>query len=237
MSKKEIIVKYLGETPVEVPSSYEDFIKLIVSTFFITDKMKQSMSIIYFDDENYENILYPDNYSDAIEEAKEFVIQFQEEESQSKPVVNSSNVEKLQNKVIEKMKSVEDDINEYKQKLVESCKKAVEKKLEEVDKKHQEEIKQLIDFYEKKLNNIKNRVNEETQTIVNDIQNKSTTSMTEQLDQYKRDIEKEMESLIKEKIKYMETIEGEINFSELEKKQKEVGQVVDNNKQILEKNK
>jgi hypothetical protein len=237
MSKKEIIVKYLGETPVEVPSSYEDFIKLIVSTFFITDKMKQSMSIIYFDDENYENILYPDNYSDAIEEAKEFVIQFQEEESQSKPVVNSSNVEKLQNKVIEKMKSVEDDINEYKQKLVESCKKAVEKKLEEVDKKHQEEIKQLIDFYEKKLNNIKNRVNEETQTIVNDIQNKSTSSMTEQLDQYKRDIEKEMESLIKEKIKYMETIEGEINFSELEKKQKEVGQVVDNNKQILEKNK
>ena len=237
MSKKEIIIKYLGETPVEVPSSYEDFIKLIVSTFFITDKMKQSMSIIYFDDENYENILYPDNYSDAIEEAKEFVIQFQEEESQSKPVVNSSNVEKLQNKVIEKMKSVEDDINEYKQKLVESCKKAVEKKLEEVDKKHQEEIKQLIDFYEKKLNNIKNRVNEETQTIVNDIQNKSTTSMTEQLDQYKRDIEKEMESLIKEKIKYMETIEGEINFSELEKKQKEVGQVVDNNKQILEKNK
>ena len=237
MSKKEIIVKYLGETPVEVPSSYEDFIKLIVSTFFITDKMKQSMSIIYFDDENYENILYPDNYSDAIEEAKEFVIQFQEEESQSKPVVNSSNVEKLQNKVIEKMKSVEDDINEYKQKLVESCKKAVEKKLEEVDKKHQEEIKQLIDFYEKKLNNIKNRVNEETQTIVNDIQNKSTTSMTEQLDQYKRDIEKEMEILIKEKIKYMETIEGEINFSELEKKQKEVGQVVDNNKQILEKNK
>ena len=237
MSKKEIIVKYLGETPVEVPSSYEDFIKLIVSTFFITDKMKQSMSIIYFDDENYENILYPDNYSDAIEEAKEFVIQFQEEESQSKPVVNSSNVETLQNKVIEKMKSVEDDINEYKQKLVESCKKAVEKKLEEVDKQHQEEIKQLIDFYEKKLNNIKNRVNEETQTIVNDIQNKSTTSMTEQLDQYKRDIEKEMESLIKEKIKYMETIEGEINFSELEKKQKEVGQVVDNNKQILEKNK
>jgi hypothetical protein len=237
MSKKEIIVKYLGETPVEVPSSYEDFIKLIVSTFFITDKMKQSMSIIYFDDENYENILYPDNYSDAIEEAKEFVIQFQEEESQSKPVVNSSNVEKLQNKVIEKMKSVEDDINEYKQKLVESCKKAVEKKLEEVDKQHQEEIKQLIDFYEKKLNNIKNRVNEETQTIVNDIQNKSTTSMTEQLDQYKRDIEKEMESLIKEKIKYMETIEGEINFSELEKKQEEVGQVVDNNKQILEKNK
>jgi hypothetical protein len=237
MSKKEIIVKYLGETPVEVPSSYEDFIKLIVSTFFITDKMKQSMSIIYFDDENYENILYPDNYSDAIEEAKEFVIQFQEEESQSKPVVNSSNVEKLQNKVIEKMKSVEDDINEYKQKLVESCKKAVEKKLEEVDKQHQEEIKQLIDFYEKKLNNIKNKVNEETQTIVNDIQNKSTTSMTEQLDQYKRDIEKEMESLIKEKIKYMETIEGEINFSELEKKQKEVGQVVDNNKQILEKNK
>jgi hypothetical protein len=237
MSKKEIIIKYLGETPVEVPSSYEDFIKLIVSTFFITDKMKQSMSIIYFDDENYENILYPDNYSDAIEEAKEFVIQFQEEESQSKPVVNSSNVEKLQNKVIEKMKSVEDDINEYKQKLVESCKKAVEKKLEEVDKKHQEEIKQLIDFYEKKLNNIKNRVNEETQTIVNDIQNKSTSSMTEQLDQYKRDIEKEMESLIKEKIKYMETIEGEINFSELEKKQEEVGQVVDNNKQILEKNK
>lgn len=237
MSKKEIIVKYLGETPVEVPSSYEDFIKLIVSTFFITDKMKQSMSIIYFDDENYENILYPDNYSDAIEEAKEFVIQFQEEESQSKPVVNSSNVEKLQNKVIEKMKSVEDDINEYKQKLVESCKKAVEKKLEEVDKQHQEEIKQLIDFYEKKLNNIKNRVNEETQTIVNDIQNKSTSSMTEQLDQYKRDIEKEMESLIKEKIKYMETIEGEINFSELEKKQEEVGQVVDNNKQILEKNK
>jgi hypothetical protein len=237
MSKKEIIIKYLGETPVEVPSSYEDFIKLIVSTFFITDKMKQSMSIIYFDDENYENILYPDNYSDAIEEAKEFVIQFQEEESQSKPVVNSSNVEKLQNKVIEKMKSVEDDINEYKQKLVESCKKAVEKKLEEVDKQHQEEIKQLIDFYEKKLNNIKNRVNEETQTIVNDIQNKSTSSMTEQLDQYKRDIEKEMESLIKEKIKYMETIEGEINFSELEKKQEEVGQVVDNNKQILEKNK
>ena len=237
MSKKEIIVKYLGETPVEVPSSYEDFIKLIVSTFFITDKMKQSMSIIYFDDENYENILYPDNYSDAIEEAKEFVIQFQEEESQSKPVVNSSNVEKLQNKVIEKMKSVEDDINEYKQKLVESCKKAVEKKLEEVDKQHQEEIKQLIDFYEKKLNNIKNKVNEETQTIVNDIQNKSTSSMTEQLDQYKRDIEKEMESLIKEKIKYMEAIEGEINFSELEKKQKEVGQVVDNNKQILEKNK
>ena len=237
MSKKEIIVKYLGETPVEVPSSYEDFIKLIVSTFFITDKMKQSMSIIYFDDENYENILYPDNYSDAIEEAKEFVIQFQEEESQSKPVVNSSNVEKLQNKVIEKMKSVEDDINEYKQKLVESCKKAVEKKLEEVDKQHQEEIKQLIDFYEKKLNNIKNRVNEETQTIVNDIQNKSTTSMTEQLDQYKRDIEKEMESLIKEKIKYMEAIEGEINFYKMKKKQKEVGQVVDNNKQILEKNK
>ena len=237
MSKREIIVKYLGETPVEVPSTYEDFIKLIVSTFFITDKMKQSMSIIYFDDEGYENILYPDNYSDAIEEAREFVIQFQEEESPSRPVVNSSNVEKLQNKVIEKMKSVEDDINEYKQKLVESCKQAVEKKLEEVDKQHQEEIKQLTDFYENKLNNIKNRVNEETQTIVNDIQNKSTTSMTEQLDQYKRDIEKEMESLIKEKIKYMQTKADEIDFSELEKKQKEVGQVVDNNKQILEKNK
>ena len=236
MSKKQINIKYLGrDTPVEVPSTYEDFMKLIVSTFFITDKMKQSMSIIYFDEEDYENILDPDNYSDAIDEAKYFVIQFKEEESPSKPVVNSSNVEKLQNKVLEKMKSVEDDINEYKQKLVESCKKAVEKKLEEVDKQHQEEIKQLMDFYEKKLNNIKNRASEETQNIVNEIQNKSTVSMNEHLDQYKRDIEKEMENLIKEKMKYLETKASEIDFSELEKKQKEVGQVVDNNKQILEK--
>ena len=233
MSKREINIEYFNkETPVELPPTYDEFIKLIVSKFFITEKMKKNMSIIYYDEDDDIITLDKDNYSDSIEEAKKLVLQIPEIKT-NKPGGNFD-VEKLQKDVIKKMESVQNDIEIYKKKLTESCKKAVEKKLEEVDAKHEEEIKKLVEFYENKLNDIKSRIAEKSKKIVDNLQNKSSSLMNEQLEEYKKYIETEMGKLMKEKTQLLEKKLGEVDFTDLEKKQKEVSDTVDKNKQLLD---
>ena len=229
----EINIEYFGkETPVELPPTYDEFVKSIVSKFFITEKMRQNMSIIYYDEDDDINTLNKENYSQSIEEAKKLVLQIPESKT-DKPGGNF-NVENLQKDVIKKMESVQNDIDVYKKKLTESCKNAVEKKLEEIDAKHEEEIKKLVEFYENKLNDIKSRISEKSKKIVENIQSKSSFLLNEQLEEYKKYIETEMEKLMKEKTELLKKKLDEIDFTDLEKKQSEVGDVVDKNKQILD---
>ena len=207
--------------------SREEFISLLASTFFLTKKMKKNIELIYYDEENYEYFIEEENYSESIDEAKEITLNFKSSENEKAPELDKFK-EKCEN-------LIKSQINNYQKNLEEICRKSALKKLEEVDKKHQEELENIQKFYQNKLNDIKDRTLKQSQNIYNKIQDQSGEMMVNKLEEYNKNLEKEMDELIKEKQNSVINKINEIDFKRLEKIQMDMGKIVENNKKELEK--
>ncbi len=219
MSDNEINIVYFDtKTPVKKTETYEEFISLLASTFFLTKKMKKNIELIYCDDENYEYFIEEENYSESIGEAKEIILKIKSSENEKAPELDKFK-EKCENLI----------------KSEKICKEQELKKLEEVDKKHQEELENIQKFYQNKLNDIKDRTLKQSQNIYNKIQDQSGEMMVNQLEEYNKNLEKKMDELIKKKQNSVIGKINEIDFKRLETIQIDMGKIVENNKKELEK--
>jgi len=229
MSEEEIQIEYLGyKIPMKKSEAYEEFISQLISKLFLTDKMKNSMSLVYVDDEGDEIPLDNDNYSEFLSEATKAILTISDE-SNGIP----DNYDDIKKGVEEKMKSIKNDINEYKIKLKESCQKVIKKKLTEVDDKNLKEIKDLKEYYDNKLIKIKKESEEKIEDLLKEIQKQSEDIILDNLKEYNQYIDKEIENIIKGKEKSFQEKVNEIDFGTLEQKQNDVGRVVENNKKEL----
>lgn len=228
MSDNEINIVYFDtKTPVKKTETYEEFISLLASTFFLTKKMKKNIELIYYDEENYEYFIEEENYSESIDEAKEITLNFKSSENEKAPELDKFK-EKCEN-------LIKSEINNYQKNLEKICRELALKKLEEVDKKHQEELEKIQEFYQKKLNDIKDRTLKQSQNIYNKIQDQSGEMMVNKLEEYNKNLEKKMDELIKKKQNSVIGKINEIDFKRLETIQIDMGKIVENNKKELEK--
>lgn len=232
MSDNVINIDYFGtKTPVKKTETYEEFISLLASTFFLNKKMKQNLELIYYDEDNDINTIDKMNYSDSLDEAKEIVLKI----NSSSESVQEPQLEEIKKNFEKQQESIKEYIDDYEKKLEKICKDSVIKKLEEVDKKHKEELDKIEEFYNNKLNDVKNRTLKQSEKIYNEIQNKSGEIMVNKLEEYNKYIEEEMDKLIKIKEALVNDKINELDFSSLEKKQNIMGEIVENNKEVLEK--
>ena len=229
-SGDEVQIDYLGRsTPLQKASTYDKFFSSLVTKFYITEDMKKGISFYYLDDEEDQIPLDNKNYDEFLKIAKKAILKIEEKDE---PDENSNdNVGDMD----EKIKSIKEQVDQYKKKLNEICGKTIKDKLEEVDKKHKEDLEQLGKLYKDKLEGYKSHFNQKTQEIFKEIQSQSTNILLQKLTEYNEGVEKEIDQLIKDKENLVNNKVNEVAIEDLEKHQKEVNEVVSENKNLLQK--
>ena len=229
-SGDEVQINYLGRTTsLQKASTYDKFISSLVTKFYLTEDMKKGISFYYLDEDEDQYLLNNKNYDEFLKEAKKAILEIKEK-AETDDI--SDNDDEIFDK---KIKLIEEQVAQYKNKLNEMCEKNIKTKLEEVDKKHKEELEQLGKLYKDKLEKYKNHIQAKTVEILKEIQSQSTDILLEKLTEYNEGIENELDQLIKNKENLMNNNVNELGFEDLEKKQKEVGEIVSENKNLLQK--
>ena len=229
-SGDEVQIDYLGRsTSLLKASTYDKFISSLVIKFFLTEDMKKGISFYYLDEDEDQIPLDNKNYDEFLKEAKKAILIIEEKaETDDKLDDNEENFDA-------KIKLIKEQVAQYKNKLNEICEKNIKDKLEEVDNKHKEELEQLGKLYKDKLEKYKNHIQEKTKEIFKEIQNQSTDILLKKLTEYNEGIEKELDQLIKNKENLVNNKVNELDIENLEKQQKEVGEIVSENKNLLQK--
>lgn len=234
MSEEVVQIEYLRppKITIKITETYDEFISQLVSKLFLTDKMKNSLILKYFDEDNDEITIDKETYSTFLSETNKADLKIILTIPEATYDV-SQNYDEIRTQVDEKMNSIKSDINEYKKKLKESCQNVIQKKLKEIDDKNQKELKDLKKIYENKLIKIKEESKKQTKDLLNEMQNNSEVIILEKLKEYNKYIEQEIENIIKGKEESFQKKVDEIDFGLLEQKQNDVGEVVENNKKEL----
>jgi len=229
-SGDEVQINYLGRTTsLQKASTYDKFISSLVTKFYLTEDMKKGISFYYLDEDEDQYLLNNKNYDEFLKEAKKAILEIKEKaETDDISDNDDENFDK-------KIKLIEEQVAQYKNKLNEMCEKNIKTKLEEVDKKHKEELEQLGKLYKDKLEKYKNHIQAKTVEILKEIQSQSTDILLEKLTEYNEGIENELDQLIKNKENLMNNNVNELGFEDLEKSQKEFGKIVSENKNLLQK--
>jgi len=229
-SGDEVQINYLGRTTsLQKASTYDKFISSLVTKFYLTEDMKKGISFYYLDEDEDQYLLNNKNYDEFLKEAKKAILEIKEK-AETDDI--SDNDDEIFDK---KIKLIEEQVAQYKNKLNEMCEKNIKTKLEEVDKKHKEELEQLGKLYKDKLEKYKNHIQAKTVEILKEIQSQSTDILLEKLTEYNEGIENELDQLIKNKENLMNNKVNELGFEDLEKSQKEFGKIVSENKNLLQK--
>lgn len=229
-SGDEVQINYLGRTiSLQKASTYDKFISSLVTKFYLTEDMKKGISFYYLDEDEDQYLLNNKNYDEFLKEAKKAILEIKEK-AETDDI--SDNDDEIFDK---KIKLIEEQVAQYKNKLNEMCEKNIKTKLEEVDKKHKEELEQLGKLYKDKLEKYKNHIQAKTVEILKEIQSQSTDILLEKLTEYNEGIENELDQLIKNKENLMNNNVNELGFEDLEKSQKEFGKIVSENKNLLQK--
>ena len=230
-SGDEVQIDYLGHSStLKKASSYNEFISSLVKKFYLTENMKEGMHFYYLDEDDEYVLLSSNIYDEFLKEAKKAVLKVEEKaESENKSNENGAGANSP-----EDLKSIVEQVNEYKNKLNEICQKNIEDRLEEVNKRHQKELKQLVELYEDKLKTYKNHIKTKTEELFKELKGKSIDILLDKLNEYNEDIEKEVEQLIKDKENTVINKVNDLDIGNLEKQQKEVSEIVLENKRLLQ---
>jgi len=225
MSENEISVDYLDRiTPIKKAPTYNEFISLLVSKFYLTPKMKDKMELVYIDEEDEEVFIDDINYDQFTKEAKKVILNIPESNKSNQNI----NINEAKKKMQLSLEAMQEQIKDYKKKLSDSCEKNIIKKLEEIDEQHKQELSNLKKLYEDKLNKYKNEIEEKTTKVLAEISDKSFQIMVDKLTEYGTNIEQKMENLIEDKKNSLDQKikEKEDNFDALEQRQKEVSEAL-----------
>ena len=174
MSGKEIEIEYQKKTStIKLPPTSEEFFSQLMYKFFIPEKMKDKINILYNDEDGDEYTFDKnDNYETFISDAREKLVLVVSEESNVCKNINGD-IEEINKKIIEKSNSRNDFILEYKKKLKDMCEKTIKKKLEEVDEKHKKGLEELKINYENKFKKIKVDIENHTEQLLKKIDENS----------------------------------------------------------------
>ena len=230
-SSDEVQIDYLGRsTSLQKASTYDEFISSLAKKFYLTENMKEGIKFYYLDEDDDLIPLSNSKYNDFLKEAKKAVLKVEEKvESVDAPSGNGGNLD-------ESLLPLKEKIDEYKNKLNEICQTNIKNKLEEIEKKHQEEMEQLGKLYKDKLEKYKNQIQKKTVKIFEEIKSKSSEILLQKLNEYNEEIEKEIDELIKNKENIVNNKINEAGLENLEKQQKEVSEIVLENKNLLQNN-
>lgn len=189
-TKKLIKIKYNNnEVSIPLGSSYQDFESIIKTYLYMNQSQFERASFFYFDEDNDKILLSKDDYEEMLEDNPNF---FEVEVPEVELKRGQDDWEENKEKIKLSYKKSNDMI-------IQKMKEMYQKKIEEKDRKHKEEIKKIKESYKKKfLDFIK-----ENEKIMKENYNKICEIIFEKVKKYLKECND----------KYFTKIEGKINES------------------------
>lgn len=131
-SYNDIILKYNNfDIPMQLPSTYKEFVNLLEKNLYLTPKILDSAIIYYYDSENDKNTLSEEEYSQCLTDNNgTFELE----------------IELSQNKTNEGNNNMED--------IVKKCGKIFKEKIKQKESEHKNEISEMKKEFEKTINSI-----------------------------------------------------------------------------------
>jgi hypothetical protein len=180
--KKEIEIDYMKRrTKINLPKNYSEFVKLCKETFYLSKDRSELMSLVYYDNEGYENIIDEDEYDKEDCRKAEYwklIIEEEEEEENAEDIDTSKSKEQLmktKNEIIEKSKK-------YKEELYQKFSKKAQEGIKARTEQHKKTTQKLQDEYKNCLEELKIIINTQYNENIEQISNNV-------IDMYKKNVD------------------------------------------------
>ena len=154
MENKNIKLLYNKKTiELELPSTYDEFMKLLEDKLYLTEELVRNAKIVYYDQDNDQYYLGEDNYEDSITDNNgnwEMEIDFSS--NPDAPTQTPTPIDKNKLKELEK-------------KIAKKVVKIYEKKMKKKEEEHNKEISQIKEDFE----NVMNTAISKNESQINDL--------------------------------------------------------------------
>ena len=147
----DITLKYNNyEIPMQLPSTYKEFVELLKERLYLTPKIMDSAIIYYYDSENDKNTLSEDEYSQCLND-NNGTFELEIELSQNKNNEGNNNMEDIINKCGTIFKeTIKQKESEHKNEISE-IKKEFEKTINSIINESQIQYNSLCEYYNEKM--------------------------------------------------------------------------------------
>ena len=170
--ERSIIITLLynkREIEIELPSTYEEFLKLLEDKLYLTKELVSLATISYNDSDGGKNIISYDNYDDSKTENNGFF-------EMELVFPNENNINKSQ--INDKLNK--DEIKEIEKKIAKKYAKIFEEKLKKKDLEYEKEISEI----KKNFENTMNTMIENNENQFNVLSNYYNEKMKENFEKY-----------------------------------------------------
>ena len=170
--ERSIIITLLynkREIEIELPSTYEEFLKLLEDKLYLTKELVSLATISYNDSDGDKNIISYDNYDDSKTENNGFF-------EMELVFPNENNINK--NQINEKLNK--EEIKEIEKKIAKKYAKIFEEKLNKKDSEYEKEISEI----KKNFENTMNTMIENNENQFNVLSNYYNEKMKENFEKY-----------------------------------------------------
>jgi hypothetical protein len=170
--ERSIIITLLynkREIEIELPSTYEEFLKLLEDKLYLTKELVSLATISYNDSDGDKNIISYDNYDDSKTENNGFF-------EMELVFPNENNINKSQ--INDKLNK--DEIKEIEKKIAKKYAKIFEEKLKKKDLEYEKEISEI----KKNFENTMNTMIENNENQFNVLSNYYNEKMKENFEKY-----------------------------------------------------
>ena len=173
MENKNIKLFYNKKTiELELPSTYDEFMKLLEDKLYLTEQLVRNAKIIYYDHDNDQYFLGEDNYDDSITDNNgnwEMEIDFSSNPDAPTQTPNPTPIDKNKLKELEK-------------KIAKKVVKLYEEKLKKKEEEHNKEISQIKEDFE----NVMNTAITKNESQINDLSEYYNKKLKEYFENYNK---------------------------------------------------
>ena len=175
MENKNIKLLYNNKTiELELPSTYDEFMKLLEDKLYLTEKLVRNAKIIYYDQDNDNNYLIKETYDDSIKDNNgnwEMEIDFSSnpDEPTGAPIPTPTPIDKKKLKELEK-------------KIAKKVVKLYEEKMKKKEEEHNKEISQIKEDFE----NVMNTAITKNESQINDLSEYYNKKLKEYFENYNK---------------------------------------------------
>ena len=181
MENKNIKLLYNKKTiELELPSTYDEFMKLLEDKLYLTEELVRNAKIIYYDQDNDNNFLGEDNYEASITDNNgnwEMEIDFCTKPDDLTPNGNNDD-----NKLGKNVGINKEQLKEIEKKIAKKVVKLYEAKMKKKEEEHNNEISKIKEDFE----NVMNTAITKNESQINDLSEYYNKKLKEYFENYNK---------------------------------------------------
>ena len=181
MENKNIKLLYNKKTiELELPSTYDEFMKLLEDKLYLTEELVRNAKIIYYDQDNDNNFLGEDNYEASITDNNgnwEMEVDFYTKPDDLTPNGNNDD-----NKLGKNVGINKEQLKEIEKKIAKKVVKLYEAKMKKKEEEHNNEISKIKEDFE----NVMNTAITKNESQINDLSEYYNKKLKEYFENYNK---------------------------------------------------